>query len=189
MPRLTDRRVGEDACHLIPLLGSDSELGRRGWIFLPPVDGRQRGKTRGNSRGLERVIGDVDGLARQGTCHHTKHHNTSELMGRFQTQKICAPRDAKTSQKRGILEGRTGWKTEFGPRIIIQGDSSEKGCHFPRTEQGAVLDGLSADESVARGSDALQQRVCRTGDGEGFHRDSGCRIFGCGDGAPRGLPV
>ncbi|MBV5334120.1 hypothetical protein JZU57_02640, partial [bacterium] len=67
MSRLTFRRVGEDACHLIPLLASDSELGRRGWIFLPPVDGRQCGKARGNPRGFEGVIDDVDGLAQQGT--------------------------------------------------------------------------------------------------------------------------
>ena len=75
----------------------------------------------------------------------------------------------------------------FQKGLSIRGDSSEKGCQLPGTEQGAVLDGLFPDESVARGSDALQQRVCRTGDGEEFHRDSGCKSFGCGDGAPRGL--
>ena len=106
----------------------------------------------------------------------------------FNQKKLGAQR-YKDESKAVNSEETDRVKNQFGLWSSIQGHTSETGCQLPGTEQGAVLDSLSADESVARGSDALQQRVCRTGDGEGFHRDSGCRIFGCGDGAPRGLPV
>jgi hypothetical protein len=84
----------------------------------------------------------------------------------FNQKKLGAQR-YKDESKAVNSEETDRVKNQFGLWSSIQGHTSETGCQLPGTEQGAVLDGLSADESVARGSDALQQRVCRTGDGEG----------------------